>query len=175
MKNLNLIALAAMFLFGCKTMDKTPTAVGNVELNKYAGIWYDIASFPMRFQKGCHCTSAEYTLMPDGYVKVLNKCRKGSYQGDWTSITGKAFVVEGSNNTKLKVQFFWPFKGDYWIVKLDEDYQWAVVSSPKKDYLWILSRTRILDETLYHHLITTLNAEGYETDKLVKTPQQCDD
>ncbi|MBV2246643.1 MAG: lipocalin family protein [Lentimicrobium sp.] len=173
MKNFNLIVLVAMLLFGCKTMDKSPTAVGSVELNKYAGLWYDIASFPMRFQKGCHCTSAEYTLMPDGYVKVLNRCRKGSYQGDWSSITGKASGVEGSNNTKLKVQFFWPFKGDYWIVKLDDDYQWAVVSAPKKNYLWILSRNRIMDDTIYNHLITTLAAEGYDTGKLIKTPQQC--
>ncbi|GAB1405046.1 lipocalin family protein [Lentimicrobium sp.] len=164
-----------MFLFGCKTMDKSPTAVGHTDLNKYAGVWYEIASFPMRFQKGCHCTSAEYTLMPAGYVKVVNRCRKHSEQGSWSSVSGKAFAVEGSNNTKLKVQFFWPFKGNYWIVMLDDDYQWAVVSAPKKDYLWILNRKRSMDDELYRQLIETLKAEGYDTAKLVKTPQQCDE
>lgn len=175
MKIISAITLAALFLFGCKTMDKSPTAVGKVELDKYAGKWFEIASFPMRFQKGCQCTTAEYTLMPKGHVKVFNKCRKDSTAGKQSSITGKAFVVEGSNNTKLKVRFFWPFKGDYWIVKLDSNYQWAVVSAPKKDYLWILSRTHSMDETLYNRLIKELEAESYDIGKLVKTPQQCDD
>ena len=165
--------MLAGLLMGCSAQKSVPTSVGSVELEKYAGLWYDIASFPMRFQKGCHCTTAEYTLMPKGYVKVENRCRKDGYDGKKQGITGKAFAVEGSNNTKLKVQFFWPFKGDYWIVRLEKDYKWAVVSAPGKDYLWILSRTPELDTTLFDEIIDDLRSDGYDVNRLVKVPQGC--
>jgi len=174
MKIITMIALAGTFFIGCKAQKDTPTEVGMVDLQKYTGLWYDIASFPMRFQKGCHCTTAEYTIMPKGYVKVVNKCRKGGFSAKVSGITGKAFPVKGSNNTKLKVQFFWPFKGDYWIVKLDPDYKWAVVSSPGKDYLWLLSRTPVIEESLYDTIINSLKNEGYDTARLKRTPQPCD-
>lgn len=167
------LIIMAGLMMGCSAQKNTPTSVGNVELEKYAGLWYDIASFPMRFQKGCHCTTAEYTLMPKGYVKVDNRCRKDSYNGKKRGITGKAFAVEGSNNTKLKVQFFWPLKGDYWIVRLEKDYKWAVVSAPGKDYLWILSRTPEMDGALFDKIIDDLKSDGYDVDRLAKVPQGC--
>lgn len=168
-----MFAIVAGLLFGCKAQDNTPTSVGSVDLNRYAGLWYDIASYPARFQRGCHCTTAEYTLTQDGYVRVENKCRKGGFNKSESGVKGKAFVVKGSNNTKLKVQFFWPFKGDYWIVRLDRDYQWAVVSSPGKDYLWILSRTPVMDSELFESIVQSLRQEGYNTERLLKTPQPC--
>ena len=82
-----------------------------VDLNKYAGKWYEIASYPQRFQKGCHCTTAEYTLSDKGYVIVENRCKRDSVNGKQSYIKGKAFVEKNSGNAKLKVQFFWPFKG----------------------------------------------------------------
>ncbi len=173
MKNKLFLIIMAGLMMGCSAQKSTPTSVGSVELEKYAGLWYDIASFPMRFQKGCHCTTAEYTLMPKGYVKVDNRCRKNSYDGKKSGIKGKAFVVEGSNNTKLKVQFFWPFKGDYWIVRLEKDYKWAVVSAPAKDYLWILSRTPQMEEATFDEIIRDLRSDGYDVDRLVKVPQEC--
>lgn len=159
-------------LFGCTAPKVVPTSVGSVELEKYAGLWYDIASFPVRFQRGCHCTTAEYTLMPKGYVKVDNRCRKDGYAGKKSGIRGKAFIVEGSGNTKLKVQFFWPFRADYWIVRLDKDYKWAVVSSPGKDYLWILSRSPKMEETLFNSITEDLNNDGYDVNRLVQVPQE---
>lgn len=174
MRKKMLFALAFGFLFGCRAQNIAPTTVGSVDLEKYAGLWYDVASFPVRFQRGCHCTTAEYTLMPKGYVKVVNKCRKGGFDKPESGIAGKAFVVKGSSNTKLKVQFFWPFKGDYWIVRLDPDYRWAVVSSPRKDYLWLLSRTPAMPEPLYNSIVSSLKEEGYNTGKLNRTPQPCE-
>jgi apolipoprotein D and lipocalin family protein len=168
------IAIAGLIVFGCRAQDDSPTAVGSLDLQQYAGLWYDVASFPQRFQKDCHCTTAEYTLMPKGYVKVVNKCRKGGFNKRISGITGKAFAVKGSNNTKLKVQFFWPFRGDYWVVKLDTDYKWAVVSSPGKEYLWLLSRKPVIDESLYDTIINSLKNEGYDTARLKRTPQPCD-
>ncbi|MBW6490366.1 MAG: lipocalin family protein [Lentimicrobium sp.] len=165
--------MTAGLLLCCKAQDKTPTSVGSVDLERYAGKWYDVASFPVRFQKGCHCTTAEYTLMPEGYIKVDNRCRKGGFNEKISGITGKAFSVKESNNTKLKVQFFWPFRSDYWIVRLDKDYSWAVVSNSSMKYLWILSRTPEMDEEIFQNIIEDLKNDGYDTDKLVKVPQSC--
>jgi len=174
MKVLMMMTATVGFLFGCRAQESTPTAAGSVNIERYAGLWYDVASFPTRFQKDCHCTTAEYTLMPKGYVKVFNKCRKGGINKKESGITGKAFVVEGSNNTKLKVRFFWPFKADYWIVKLDADYKWAVVSTPDKNYLWLLSRTPQMPEPLIESIFKSLKEEGYDTERLKRTPQLCE-
>lgn len=99
-------------MLGCKNYEKMET-VASVNLQKYSGIWYEIASYPTVFQKGCTNTSAEYLLTDKNYVKVINRCNKDSINGIAKSIEGKAFIVKNTNNTKLKVQFFWPFKGDY--------------------------------------------------------------
>jgi apolipoprotein D and lipocalin family protein len=143
--------------------------VPNVDLARYAGKWYEIASFPQRFQKGCHCTTAEYGLTDKGYVTVVNRCRKDSVNGKETGITGKAFVDEGTGNAKLKVQFFWPFKGKYWIIDLADDYSYAVVSHPNRKYLWILSRTPKMDESTYNQILTRLKQKGLDITKLKKT------
>jgi apolipoprotein D and lipocalin family protein len=136
------------------------TTVPNVDLNKYAGKWFEIASFPQRFQKGCNCTTAEYTL-----------CNKDSIDGKLSYIKGKAFVEANSGNAKLLVQFFWPFKGKYWIIELADDYSYAVVGHPNRNYLWILSRTPQMDEAIYHQLITKIAAKGYDISKIKITKQ----
>jgi len=146
--------------------------VSYVDLNKYAGKWYEIASFPQRFQKGCYCTTAEYTWSEKGYVIVENRCNKDSVTGKQSSIKGKAFVVKKSGNAKLKVQFFWPFKGKYWIIDLADDYTYAVVSHPNKKYLWILSRTSKMDETVYQQILSRLNEKGFDLSKLQQTIHQ---
>ncbi|MBN8706979.1 MAG: lipocalin family protein [Bacteroidetes bacterium] len=145
--------------------------VPNVDLKRYAGKWYEIASFPQFFQKGCHCTTAEYTLTDEDYVIVENRCKKDSVNGKETSIKGKAFVVENSGNAKLKVQFFWPFSGKYWIIDLAEDYSYAVVSHPDRDYLWILSRTPKMDDVVYKQILERLKTKGFKLDKLKLTEQ----
>jgi apolipoprotein D and lipocalin family protein len=145
--------------------------VSVVDLNKYAGKWYEIASFPQRFQKGCHCTTAEYTLSSKGYVIVENKCNKDSIYGKQMSIRGKAFVEKNSGNAKLKVQFFWPFKAKYWIIDLANDYSYAVVSHPNKKYLWILSRTPQMNDEIYNQILLRLKEKGFDLSKLNVTPQ----
>ena len=142
-----------------------------IDLNKYAGKWYEIASYPQRFQKGCHCTTAEYTLSDKGYVIVENRCNRGSINGKQSYIKGKAFVEKNSGNAKLKVQFFWPFKGKYWIIDLADDYSYAVISHPNKKYLWILSRTSKMDGTIYQQIISRLEEKGFDLSKLQATVQ----
>ena len=145
--------------------------VPNVDLNKYAGKWYEIASYPQIFQKGCHCSTAEYTLSEKGYVIVENRCNKGSVNGKQSYIKGKAFVEKNSGNAKLKVQFFWPLKAKYWIIDLADDYSYAVVSHPSKKYLWILCRESKMDDTVYQEIISRLKLKGFDLSKLQKTEQ----
>lgn len=145
--------------------------VPNVDLNKYLGKWYEIASFPQIFQRGCHCTTAEYSLSDKGFVIVENRCNKDSILGKQSYVKGKAFVEENSGNAKLKVQFFWPFKGKYWIIDLADDYSYVVVSHPNKKYLWILSRTSKLDDSVYQGIISRLKSKGFDLKKLQKTEQ----
>jgi apolipoprotein D and lipocalin family protein len=146
-----------------------PAVAPSVDLARYAGTWYEIASFPMKFQKACTNTTATYTLRDDGNVNVYNRCDK---EGNVSSITGKAYAVPGSSNAKLKVQFFWILKGDYWVLYLDPDYRFVLVGNPKRSSLWILSRTPQLPEGDYLKLIAEAKARGFDTTKLVKTPQK---
>jgi apolipoprotein D and lipocalin family protein len=142
-----------------------------VDLQRYQGTWYEIASFPQRFQKGCHCTSATYTATQEDFVVVENRCRKDSINGEESYIKGKAYIVENSNNAKLEVEFFWPFKGDYWIIDLDKDYQYAVVGHPNREYLWILSRKPQMSDSLYTEITKRIADKGFDLSILQKTVQ----
>jgi apolipoprotein D and lipocalin family protein len=168
-----LISLIILFLFMTPANNQAQTlqTVSKVDLKKYAGKWYEIASYPQYFQKNCHCTTAEYTLSDKGYVIVENRCNKDSVNGKQSYIKGKAFVEEGSENAKLKVQFFWPFKAKYWIIDLANDYSYAVVSHPNRKYLWILSRTSKMDDKVYQQIIARLQSTGFDLSKLQITEQ----
>ncbi|MGZ3863319.1 MAG: lipocalin family protein [Bacteroidia bacterium] len=142
-----------------------------VDINKYVGKWYEIASFPQRFQKGCHCTTAEYTLSEQGYVIVENRCNRESVNGKQSYIKGKAFIEKNSGNAKLKVQFFWPFKAKYWIIDLADDYSYAVVSHPNRKYLWILCRSPKMDDSIYNQILARLKANEFDLSELQRTVQ----
>ena len=150
---------------------QTLQTVASVDVKRYAGKWYEIASFPQRFQKGCHCTTAEYTLSSNGYLIVENRCNKGSITGKQSYIKGKAFVEANTGNAKLKVQFFWPFRAKYWIIDLADDYSYAVVSHPSRKYLWVLSRTPKMDDKVYQQILSRLKEKGFNLDKLQLTEQ----
>jgi apolipoprotein D and lipocalin family protein len=145
--------------------------VPRVDLDRYLGTWYEIATIPQRFQKDCVAVTATYTLLDDGKIEVLNKCRKKTLDGEIKIAKGKAWVVDKETNAKLKVQFFWPFRGDYWIIELDPDYQYAVVGHPGRKYLWILSRTPQMDEALYQDLMRRIADKGYDLSLIKRTLQ----
>ncbi len=168
---LKLQIVLATLLISCTMKSQTLQTVPNVDIKKYAGKWYEIASFPQRFQKGCHCTTAEYTPTDQDYVIVENRCNKGSLNGKEAYIKGKAFVEENTGNAKLKVQFFWPFKGKYWIIDLADDYSYAVVGHPNRKYLWILARTPKMDDATYHQITERAKQNGFDITKLQITPQ----
>jgi apolipoprotein D and lipocalin family protein len=143
-------------------------AVPGVDLSRYVGKWYEIASFPQRFQEGCTATTATYTLRTDGEIDVLNQCRKPTPTGEEDRAEGRARVVDKSG-AKLEVSFFRPFWGDYWVIQLDEGYQWAVVGHPGRDYLWILARAPALPPETYDAILARLREQRYDTARLVRT------
>jgi apolipoprotein D and lipocalin family protein len=148
-------------------------SVPKVELLRYMGRWYEIASFQPRFQKDCFCTVADYGLMRDGTIAVSNTCRKGSPTGEEDTVIGTARVMKGSRGSRLKVSFQWPFEGDYWIVGLDPDYRWALVGHPHKKYLWVLSRKPVMEKGLYESIKFEAAELGYDVSRLKKTVQTC--
>lgn len=168
-----LIFLIMSAFNSCSTSNYPPLdVVDSVDVERYIGKWYEIARLPFKYQEGCSCTTAEYSIIDSTTLRVINKCIK---EGELDDATGKAFVVEGSKNAKLRVQFFWPFRGDYWIIELDkENYSYAVVGTPSRKYLWILSRTAKMDEQLYNSLIEKCKAKGFDISKLEITNQECD-
>jgi apolipoprotein D and lipocalin family protein len=144
--------------------------VSQVDLSRYAGEWYEIARLPNGFQKKCaDSVSANYTLRSDGSIRVVNSCRKQS--GAFTTATGKAKIVDKTTNAKLKVTFFWPFYGDYWILDLGENYEYSVVGDSSRKYLWILSRTPQIDEGLYKQLLANMQRKGFDTTRMIRTVQ----
>lgn len=165
---LGLLALLA----GCGGASPPLPVVGEIDLDRYAGRWYEIASFPQRFQKGCVATTATYTRLDASRIRVVNECRDGSFDGALRRVEGVAWVADPDESAaKLKVQFFWPFRGDYWVIELDPDYRHAVVGHPSRDSLWILSRTPTLDPEVYADLLARIEAHGYDLGRLSRTPQ----
>jgi apolipoprotein D and lipocalin family protein len=154
-----------------RAADKPLEVVDSVDLDRYLGRWYEIASYPAWFQRNCTAVTADYALREDGLIEVINSCRKGALDGKLKQSTGRAKVVDAETNAKLKVSFFGPFWGPYWIIDLDPDYRWAVVGGPNRKYLWILSRTPQMDEAVYGEILSRLPARGYDPAGLNKTLQ----
>jgi apolipoprotein D and lipocalin family protein len=145
--------------------------VPSVDLKRYSGKWYEIARLPNRFQRRCAGdTTATYTVRPDGRVAVLNQCRGADGRVRMARGTARPGDPKGPN-TKLKVTFFWPFTGNYWILDLDPDYRWAVVGEPDRDYAWILCREPRLDLAVYDRIVERLRSQGFAVERLTKTPQ----
>ena len=152
--------------------------VPSVDLNRYAGTWYEIARMPFRFQTQCAGdVTATYTLLEDGTVKVVNRCRKEN--GEIDEAEGRAKLASSDGpNTKLKVRFapaflsILPFVwGDYWIIDLAPDYSYAVVGEPGRKYLWVLSRTNVMDETIFQGILDRVKQQGYDLTGLIRTKQ----
>lgn len=154
------------------------TTIPALDVTRYMGAWYEIAKYPNWFQKKCTGgTRADYSLIGDGRVQVINRCRIAG--GDLTETIGVARQIGARTSPKLEVRFapawlsFLPFVwGDYWVVELDDDYQLAAVSEPKREYLWILSRTPKVDPLSYNTLLTKLRQKGFDLQRLETTRQE---
>ena len=153
--------------FALATRNKPLKTVGNLELERYLGKWYEIAKFPQNFEKGCTDVTAEYSLRNDGKISIINSCIK---DGQLKVAEGVA-SVDDKESAKLEVQFQWPFSGKYWIIALAPDYSYAVVGHPNRKYLWILNRKPTMDSMTYNHLVLVAASRGFDIRKLVKTVQ----
>jgi len=168
------VFLTVILTISCNSEMKNLKTVENVNLDRYLGKWYEIARFPNSFEKGLICTTAEYSLRDDGKIKVVNTGRKEDNLSKVKSSTGKAWFPDKDKTGQLKVQFFWPFSGDYYIFHLDkENYQYALIGEPSRKYLWILSRTPQIDDELYQELLNIAQANDFDISKVYKTPQNC--
>lgn len=174
---LSALVLASSFLFAFSCEQNTNTnlkslpVVSKVDAKRYMGKWYEIASIPMKEQKDCTGTTATYTLKDNGEINVLNECREKNLDGPYKKAEATARVVDKATNAKLKVAFFWIFEGDYWVIDLDPDYQYAVVGNPTRNYAWILSRTPTMAENTYQDILKKLTAMDYDITRLKKTLQ----
>jgi len=166
--------LAALFLGGCGAFNPPLATVENVEIGRYTGRWYEIARYPNSFEPGCVGVTADYTLRQDGRISVLNTCIEGDLDGEVRLIEGVARVIDPGTNAKLAVTFFAPFEGDYWILDLGEDYEYAVVGEPSRTFLWILSRKPVMDQDLYEDILSRLPEKSYDPNRLELVPQRND-
>jgi apolipoprotein D and lipocalin family protein len=159
---------ALVLLAGCAG---APGPVGNpavpqpakaVDISRYLGTWYEYGRYEAPFQRGCEGVTADYSLRSDGMIRVVNLCRQGSIDGKPKSATGRAKIIAGSNNAKLKVSFFGPFFGDYWVLDRDDAYRWAIVGEPSGRYLWMLTRDAKPDAAMRAKIEARARGMGYD-------------
>jgi apolipoprotein D and lipocalin family protein len=176
-RSLTLSASVAMLLSGCAALGPrhpvgnvaVPEPARTVELQRYLGRWYEIARYEQSFQRDCEAVTADYSLREDGMIRVLNTCRKPD--GRITNATGRARIVDPATNAKLKVSFFGPFFGDYWVLDHAEDYSWAIIGEPSGRYLWLLAREATPPTSSIDALIARAATLGYDTSQLIRTRQ----
>jgi apolipoprotein D and lipocalin family protein len=172
MKRITIILVLATFFIPAYSQKK-PSVVQSVDLNRYSGKWFEIARLPNFFERKLKCITATYSLRPDGKITVVNAGNYISEPGKTTSSEGVAWIPDKSSPAKLKVQFFWPFSGDYWIMDLDKEYRYVLVGDPSHKYLWILAREKTMDETTYTMLLKKAIDNGYDINPIIRVEQDC--
>ncbi len=164
------VSIGVLVLTGCTSVpDKPLPTVETLDVPRYMGRWYEIAKLPSRFQASCASdTVARYRLSGQG-VEVLNACRRAD--GSVSSISGRATAEPGSGGARLRVTFFWPISGDYWVLAVDPSYETALVGTPSRKYAWVLARKPTLDDAQLQALLARAQALGFDRSAFVRTPQ----
>ncbi len=169
-----LLMISALVLTGCLGMPNYVEPVKDFKLDRYLGKWYEIARLDHSFERGLTQVSAEYSLKPDGGVKVINRGYSAAKQ-EWKEAEGKAYFVNGENEAYLEVSFFGPFYGSYVVFGLDQqNYQYAFISGPDTDYLWLLARTPTVSPEVIKQFVDMASARGFDTDSLIYVEQQAE-
>ena len=169
------LILATLSAFAQSSVNRPLVAVPKVDLNKYAGQWYEIAKYPNKFQDQCvGNTTATYTLKSSSKIEVMNRCLKKD--GAMSDAKGEARVQDKATNAKLKVRFAPGFLswlpqvwGDYWVIDLPSDYSYSVIGTPDRKYFWILSRQAQMDDSTYQDILRRAEQQGFNPAKVVKT------
>ncbi|TDG37132.1 lipocalin [Pedobacter changchengzhani] len=161
------VAVVALSLIqSCATIPKNVTAVKNFQKDKYLGKWYEIARLDYRFERNLDNATAEYSLNDDGTIKVINKGYNYK-KNEWKSVKGKAKFVGLENEGNLKVSFFGPFYAGYNVVKVDDDYQNALVYGGSTKYIWILSRHKEITKQVKEEFLAKAKRDGYDLTDLI--------
>jgi apolipoprotein D and lipocalin family protein len=168
-----ILTIIGLVLFTSAYSQKKPEVVSVVDLKRYAGTWYEIARLPNSFERKLKCITATYTLRNDGKITVLNKGHYISEPSKINTATGVAWLPDKSAPGKLKVQFFWPFSGNYWIIYLEKDYKYVLVGDPSFDYLWILCREKKMDDATYQMLLKKAVENGFDIKPIIRVDQDC--
>ncbi len=156
---------------GCQTPQPIPT-VASVDIERFMGDWYVIASIPTSFEKGAYNALESYRLNADGTVATRFTFNKGGFDGPQKEYNPRGFVREGTGNAVWGMQFIWPFKAEYRIIYLTEDYSQTVIGRTKRDYVWVMARTPSIPESDYAKILELLTRVGYDVGQLRSVPQQ---
>jgi apolipoprotein D and lipocalin family protein len=151
--------------------NKNLKVVSNLDLHKFQGVWYEIAHNPWFPEKNCFAMIANYKLIEDNKIEVTNICRKHGFDGEISKISGKAWLLDETIKSKWEVEFIWPFTLDYWVIDLEENYNYAVIGEPDKENFWILSRKPIMEKGLLTKIIEKTKMKGYDLSNLLLMPQ----
>lgn len=162
--------IAVMAAPGCKTQPAIET-VAEVDLNRFMGDWYVIASIPTIFEKDVYNGVESYRLAEDGTIYTTFTFNKGALDGPVKTYRPRAFVQDSTSNAVWGMQFVWPFKAEYRIICLDKDYATTVVGRTKRDYVWIMARKPAISEAEYDHILHFIAEQGYDISKVKKAPQ----
>ena len=160
---------------GCSTSALRPLkTVDHVDLPRFMGDWYVIASIPTSLEKGAYAAIESYRLRPDGVVETTFTFRKGGFDGKLKRYTPKGYVRDKLTNATWGMQFVWPIKAEYLITYLDEDYSTTIISRNKRDHVWIMARTPRIPESDYARLLALVGEQGYDVSGIVRVPQEQD-
>lgn len=167
------ILLAVLPLAGCAASSRSfpITPVSHVDVPRFMGDWYVIATIPTRFERSAYGAVESYTLRPDGRVQTTFRYREGSMDGELKTMHATGFVRDNAGNAVWGMQFIWPIKAEYIIAWLAPDYQAVIIARNKRDYVWIMARTPTLPRSQYDLLVERVAAMGYDTRQLRRVPQ----
>ena len=167
--------LPVSFISGCAKFfnpDLHPQGVAVINPQKASGKWYEIASIPKGFATNCHCSYGEYQPLEKA-IKATNYCRRGAANGPTSRASARLYPIPNTGNHKLLLKFSWPFQGEYWIIYMDPNYQYALSGTPSRRYLWITSKKPYLDQKTINKLKDIAKKQGYPVEKLKMTDQSC--
>jgi apolipoprotein D and lipocalin family protein len=168
--------LALVFsVIGCSKKEMPPPkTAADLDVGQYMGVWHEIARLPFPFEEGCYGVSAKYEPLNKEEFLITNYCWEKSFFGPMRRAQAEAWIEDADNKSKFKVSFFWPFALDYWVLYVDETYTSALVGTPDRKYLWILSRSIQMEDAAYQKLVSIGRSLGYDISQLKKTPQRKD-
>lgn len=169
-----LLGSLAALVSGCETTSKLPPLklVSKVDIPRFMGKWYVIANIPTFLEEGAHNATETYELDKDGNIAITFNYNKDSFDGPVKEYHPKGFIHDRTSNAEWRVQFLWPFLADYLVIDLADDYSFTVIGVPSRKYLWIMARSKTMDEKVYANVVERIAAQGYDTSKIQKIPHR---